>query len=152
MLTAIGIRTSVEALPAAIFFRRANGPAGGDSEFSASLSMFFSTTGIATEGMNTILRTENAALGHGPSNRGGYSDPMLDGLLAEAERTMDDTAREALTRRAVRRVMEQAAIVPIFFVQSGWGTRRDLTLTPRGDQYTMATGIRPVQQNTAGRR
>jgi peptide/nickel transport system substrate-binding protein len=141
MFTAIGIRTTVEGLPTAVFFRRARGP-GGVSEFSAALAMFFSTTGVATEGMNTLLRTENAALGHGPQNRGGYSDSVLDGLLAEAEREMDDAGREALTRRAVRRVMEQAALVPVFFVQSGWGTRRGLTLTPRGDQYTMATGIR----------
>jgi peptide/nickel transport system substrate-binding protein len=38
--------------------------------------------------------------------------------------------------------MEEAAIVPVFFVRSGWGTARNLTLVPRGDQYTMATGIR----------
>ena len=66
----------------------------------------------------------------------------LDGLLAQVERTLDDPAREALTQQAVRRVMEEAAIVPVFFVRSGWGTTRNLTLVPRGDQYTMATGIR----------
>jgi peptide/nickel transport system substrate-binding protein len=142
MLTSIGIKAEVEALPTAIFFRRANrGPPGGP-EFSASLSMFFSTTGVASEGMSNILRTWNPDLGHGPANRGRYSDPVLDGLLAEVERTMDDARREQLTQQAVRRAMEEAAIIPVFFVRSGWGTTRNLTLTPRGDQYTMATGIR----------
>jgi peptide/nickel transport system substrate-binding protein len=143
MLTAIGIRTEVEAIPSAIFFRRANrAPAAGGPEFSVSLSMFASTTGAASEGMNNILRTYNPALSHGPANRGRYSDAVLDDLLAQAERTMQDGPRDELVRRAVRRVMEDAAIVPVFFVRSGWGTARNLTLTPRGDQYTMATGIR----------
>jgi peptide/nickel transport system substrate-binding protein len=143
MLTAIGIRTEVEALPSAIFFRRANrSAANGGPEFSVSASMFFTTTGAAPEGMSTILRTFNAQLGHGASNRGRYSDPVLDNLLTQIETTMDDPRREALTRQAVRRVMEEAAIVPVFYVRSAWGTTRNLTLTPRGDQYTMATGIR----------
>lgn len=143
MLTAIGIKTEVEALPSAIFFRRANrNPANGGPEFSVSASMFFTTTGAAPEGMSTILRTYNPQLGHGASNRGRYSDARLDALLTQIETTMDDARREALTQQAVRRVMEDAAIVPVFFVRSAWGTTRNLTLTPRGDQYTMATGIR----------
>ncbi len=143
MLTAIGIRTEVEAIPSSIFFRRANrAPAAGGPEFSVSMSMFASTTGAASEGMNNILRTWNAELSHGPANRGRYSDAVLDGLLAQVERTFDDAQREDLTRQAVRRAMEEAAIVPVFFVRSGWGTARNLTLVPRGDQYTMATGIR----------
>jgi peptide/nickel transport system substrate-binding protein len=146
MFTAIGIRTEVEALPSAIFFRRANrAPAAGGPEFSVSASMFFTTTGAAPEGMSTILRTYNPQLGHGASNRGRYSDAVLDALIGRIESTLDDAQREDLTRQAVRRVMEEAAIIPVFFVRSGWGTTRNLTLTPRGDQYTMATGIRAAR-------
>jgi peptide/nickel transport system substrate-binding protein len=143
MLTAIGIKTEVEALPSAIFFRRANrNPAQGGPEFSVSLSMFFTTTGAAPEGMSTILRTYNPQLGHGASNRGRYSDANLDRLLTQVETTLDDARREVLTQEAVRYAMQEAAIVPVFFVRSAWGTARNITLTPRGDQYTMATGIR----------
>lgn len=142
MLTTIGIRTEVEAVPSAIFFRRANRGIDGKPEFSVSLSMFFTTTGAAPEGMSTILRTYNPERGHGASNRGRYSDPTLDGLLDRIETTLDNERREELTRQAVRRVMEQAAIIPVFFVSAGWGTAANLTLEPRGDQYTMATGIR----------
>ncbi|MEO3472231.1 ABC transporter substrate-binding protein [Roseomonas sp. CAU 1739] len=142
MFTAIGIKTEVETLPSAIFFRRANRGPPGEPEFSASLSMFFTTTGVAPEGMSTILRTWNPALNHGASNRGRYSDALLDRLLGEIETTLDDSRREALTEQAVRRAMEDVAIIPVFFVRSAWGTARNITLTPRGDQYTMATGIR----------
>jgi peptide/nickel transport system substrate-binding protein len=99
--------------------------------------------------MNTILRTPNGALGHGASNRGRFSDPVLDDLLARAERELDDTAREALTRDAVRRAMAEAGIVPVFFVRAAWGTRRGFSLTPRGDQYTMATAIRAMPAGAA---
>ena len=142
MLTAIGIRTEVEALPVPVFFRRANRGTNGEPDFSVSFSMFASTTGVALEGASNMLRSWNPALGHGPANRGRYSDPVLDGLLTEAEQTMDDTARAAVVRRVVGRIMEEAAIVPVFFVRSGWGMARGMTLVPRGDQYTMATGIR----------
>ncbi|MBR0668007.1 ABC transporter substrate-binding protein [Roseomonas hellenica] len=147
MLAAVGIRTQVEALPTAVFFRRA--AFGGPDrvpEFSVSLSMFATTTGVATEGMNSLLRSWNPALGHGASNRGRYSDAALDALLATAETELDDRRRDAATLGAVRRAMDEAAIVPVFFVQSAWGMTRGLTLVPRGDQYTMATGIRRAPQ------
>ncbi len=144
MLGVVGIRTQVETLPTAIFFRRAGTGFANNAEFGASMSMFASTTGLAAESMNTLLRTPNAALGHGASNRGKYSDAELDDLLGRIERELDDATREALTAQAVRRVMAEAPVVPVFFVGAAWGTRRGFTLTPRGDQYTMATGIRPL--------
>jgi peptide/nickel transport system substrate-binding protein len=143
MFTAIGIRTEVEAVPTATFFRR--GASGGPNrtpEYSVSLSMFATTTGMAAEGMTSIIRSYNPQLGHGASNRGRYSDAVLDGLLTAAESEMNDAKRQEATFAAVRRAMDQMAIIPIFFVQSAWGMTRDITLVPRGDQYTMATGIR----------
>ena len=143
MFTAIGIRTEVEAIPTAIFFRR--GASGGPNrtpEYSVSLSMFATTTGMAAEGMTSLIRSYNPQLGHGASNRGRYSDTVLDGLLTTAESQMDDAQRQATTFAAVRRAMDEMAIIPIFFVQSAWGMSRDITIVPRGDQYTMAIGIR----------
>ena len=145
MFTAIGIKAEVETLPTAVFFRRANRGVNGEPEFSISGSMFFTTSGAASEGMSTILRTYNAELGHGASNRGRFSDAELDRLITQIESMMDDARREELTQQAVRRVMSEAAIIPVFFVRSAWGMTRNLTVTPRGDQYTMATGIRPIR-------
>lgn len=146
MFTAIGLRTTVEAVPAATFFRRAaSGGADRTPEFSVSASMFATTTGVAAEGMTTLVRTVDAARGHGASNRGGFSDPELDALLARTETEMDDGRRDALMLQAVRRAMDRMAIIPVFFVRSAWGMNRGLTLVPRGDQYTMATGIRRAE-------
>ena len=144
MLTAIGIRATIETLPTAIFFRRANGGANGEPEFTLSMSIFATTTGVSGEGMNSILRSWNATLGHGASNRGRFSDPVLDGLLARAETTLEDGPREAVMREAARRAMAENGVTPVFWLRTAWGIRRGLTLAPRGDQYTMATGIREV--------
>ncbi len=143
MLKVVGITPVVDAMPIAIYARRwANIGPSGSSEFSATISMFGSTSGLASEGMNTILHTSDPERGLGVSNRRFVSDPALDARLEAIDRSFEDTARERLTQDAVRYVMEQRLIVPLFFVKASWGVRRDLSLTARADQYTMATTVR----------
>ena len=145
MLTAVGIRTSIEALPMPVYLRRsANLGPGGAPELSAHLAIFGSSSGLASEGLTALVRTPNPARAHGTWNRTRYSNPELDRLLVEADSTFDPAEREAVTRRAVRFTVENQALLPVFFMRSTWGVRRPLTLTARGDQYTMATDIRPV--------
>jgi peptide/nickel transport system substrate-binding protein len=145
MFTAVGIRTTVEALPSAVFFRRANGGQGLDPEFTAFMAIFASSTGVALESMATILRTRNAQLGHGSLNRGRYSNPVFDAALQKADETFDDAERERLTGVAARIAIEDKAILPILSLRATYGARRGLTITPRGDGYTMATGIRATR-------
>ena len=38
--------------------------------------------------------------------------------------------------------MEQRDVLPLFLVKASWGIRRDLTISPRADQYTLATTVR----------
>lgn len=143
MLNAVGIKIAVEALPMTIYTRRwaTYGPSGA-SEFSATISMFGSTTGLASEGMNTILRTANPARGLGGGNRRFVSDPKMDEMLSRIDNTFDATQRDALTQDAVRYAMAQRLILPLFFVKASWGLRRDLSLAARADQYTLAMTVR----------
>lgn len=48
-----------------------------------------------------------------PNNLTGFSDPVVDGLLAEARSTADPVQRAAVLNRAERAVMEQVPILPI---------------------------------------
>jgi peptide/nickel transport system substrate-binding protein len=145
MFTAVGIRTTVEALPSAVFFRRANGGQGQDPEFTAFLAIFASSTGVASESMATILRTRDASRGHGSLNRGRYSNPALDAALERVDATLDEAERDRLSGQAARTAIEDNAILPVYSLRATYGVRRGLTLTPRGDGYTMATGIRTVR-------
>jgi peptide/nickel transport system substrate-binding protein len=143
MLTAIGIKAQIEALPMPVYLRRSAtlGPDGAP-ELSAHLSMFGSSTGIASEGLTALVRTPNPAAAQGGWNRTRYSNPQMDALLAKVDGIFDPAQREQAMREAVRYAVEQPALLPIFHVKMSWGLRRPLTLAPRGDGYTMATEIR----------
>ena len=141
MLTAVGIRTKVDAMPGAVFFRRAKG-ANGESEFSAFMLGFGTASGLATSALSSNLQTRNPALGQGASNDGQYSNPEFDRLLAEATATLDGARRLALVQQATRLAMEDQAILPVFHIKAAWGLRRGLDMPPRGDGYTFATTIR----------
>ena len=146
MLTAVGIKVTVDALPTVIYFRRfATITPSGSSELSAAISMFGSTTGIGSESMNTSFRTPDAERGLGQGNRRFFSDPKLDAMLARIDVTFDDAERERLTAEAVRYAMAQRAALPLVFLKASWGLRRDLTLQPRADQYTLAMTVRRTQ-------
>ena len=145
MLGTIGIKVTVDAQPTVMYFRNwATILPNGSSTFAATISMYGSTTGVASEGMDTILHTWDADRGLGASNRHFTSDPALDALLAKVDSTFDEPAREALTQDAVRHAMAQRLALPLFYVKASWGLRRDLTLVPRADQYTLAMTVRAV--------
>jgi peptide/nickel transport system substrate-binding protein len=77
-------------------------------------------------------------------NRGRYSNPALDAALDRVDATLDEADRDRLSGAAARIAIEDNAILPIFSLRASYGVRRGLTLAPRGDGYTMATGIRPA--------
>jgi peptide/nickel transport system substrate-binding protein len=145
MLGAIGIKVSVDAQPTVMYFRNwATILPSGSSSFAATISMFGSTTGVASEGMNTILHTWDTERGLGASNRHFTSDAAFDAMLGKVDSTFEDGARETLTQDAVRYAMAQRLALPLFYVKASWGLRRDLTLVPRADQYTLATTVRRI--------
>ncbi|HEV7268287.1 MAG TPA: ABC transporter substrate-binding protein [Falsiroseomonas sp.] len=143
MLTAVGIRTTVDALPAAVFFRRANGSATTEPEFTAFQAIFASSTGVASETMATILHTRDRQSGFGSLNRGRYSNPAFDAALRRVDTIFDPDEAERAMGEAARIAIEDKAILPIFSLRASYGVRRGLTIQPRGDQYTFATTIRP---------
>jgi peptide/nickel transport system substrate-binding protein len=142
MLTAIGIKSKVEALPASIFFRRANG--NGEPEFSAAMSIFGSSSGDPIQSLIAIVESFDMAKNHGVNNRGRYSNPQVDRLIERAQETFDDAKREELVRQATALAVSDGGLIPIYFLKSNWGISSKLQLSPRGDSYTMATLIRPA--------
>jgi peptide/nickel transport system substrate-binding protein len=142
MLTAIGIKSKVEALPASIFFRRANGK--GEPEFSAAMSIFGSSSGDPIQSLIAIVESFNMEKNHGVNNRGRYSKPQVDRLIEQAQKTFDEEKREELVRQATALAVSEGGLIPIYFLKSNWGVSAKLQLSPRGDGYTMATLIRPI--------
>ena len=57
---------------------------------------------------------------------------------------MDDKKREAMIQQAAEVAMNDTALIPIHYEVSTWATGRELKYTPRTDQYTLATGLKPA--------
>jgi peptide/nickel transport system substrate-binding protein len=139
MFTRIGIRTEVEAVPWASFSLRSN-----RQEYAIRLSGWGSVTGEASYALVNILGTFDREKRTGASNAGRYSNPELDALTARAASTIDDKAREALLRDAVKMATDDVAIIPLFQLVNSWGLRRGLRYEARMDERTTAMATRPA--------
>lgn len=138
MWARIGIETRVETMPSNVFFTRAT-----KREFSIFLIGFGSATGDSANGMRNVLATYDAAGGTGANNRGRYSNPEFDRLLAEADRTLDPAARERLLQNAAAVAFGDVAIIPIHFQANNWATRKGFRYHARMDESTTATDLSP---------
>lgn len=139
MLTRIGIKTSVEAMTASTFFTRRN-----KFEFSLYLAGWGADSGEMSNSLNSLVLTPDPKTGLGPTNRGRYSNPEVDALVIEAQRTIDDPKREELLRKASKLAMGDYAITPLHIEVTPWAFKKGLTYKPRVDQYTLATEVKPA--------
>jgi len=62
----------------------------------------------------------------------------------EAMSTMDDHKREGLIQSAAEMAMNDTALIPIHYEVSTWATAKGLRYTPRTDQYTLVTDLKPA--------
>jgi peptide/nickel transport system substrate-binding protein len=139
-LARVGITVAVEALPSNVFFTRA-----GRREFAFFL-IGFGSAGDAYPGLAQVLGTYDRERGIGALNRARFSDPAFDALLAQAQEQVEPAAREALLRRATRLAfVDDAAVVPLHFLQNVWATRRGLHYAARADENTLAFLLTPAQ-------
>ncbi len=137
MLNAIGIVCHAEAIAGRDYYARAS-----RGEFCMGLSGWGSVTGETSYSLRMLLATRDPARGMGGVNRGGYSNPEFDALVAEALGTLDDTARRSLLERASALAMADRAIVPIVTRTATWATKRGLAYQARADGATLAMGTR----------
>ena len=139
MWTRLGVRTQVEAQPWAAYVARA-----GRHEFSAGLVGWGISSAEATSPLRSLLATITPARGWGGSNRGAYSNPVMDAKLSEALRTLDDGQREALLQDATRLAIADVGIIPIHIQKNIWAMRRNFEHEARADELTRAQDVRPA--------
>jgi len=138
MLSRVGIRAEVQTMPAAILFTR-----GSKLEFSVFLSGWVGS-GEASSPLTALLATYDPKTGMGPSNRGRWSNAAFDAALGEALRTMDEPARNRLYARAAEIAVGDMGVVPVYFTINTWATRKGLSYAARGDELSLAMGVRPA--------
>ena len=133
MFSKIGIKVSVVTLPGNVYFSRASA-----REFSIVMGGAAAETGEAASVLGPLLATFDKEKGQGQGNRGRYSNPEFDRLYGEALVNVDDAKREKLLQEATRLAMEDVGVIPVFFFTNNWAMRKDLSIAPRADGYTLA--------------
>lgn len=144
MFARIGIEASVETLPPAPFFSRASSGNNGNPEFSFILVGWSAGTGEPSDSLRTLLGTFDREKGTGAANRGRYSNPQFDTILASALRTVDDKKRAALLAEATDLAMNDVGLIPIHYQFNTWAARKGYALVARSDEYTLATSVKPA--------
>jgi peptide/nickel transport system substrate-binding protein len=82
----------------------------------------------------------------GAANRGRYSNPKMDEVLALALKTVDDARREALLQQAVEIAMSDVGVITTHFQVNTWAARKGIAYTPRTDERTHAFAFVPAKQ------
>ena len=134
--TRIGVETSVEVVPWAVYSKSANG-----GEYAMTMVAWGNGTAEGTYAMTSILATQDKDKGLGASNWGRYSNPKLDQALAAASSEFDPEKREAIVHDAVKVVMDDAGIIPLLHYKNIWASRADLKVVPWNSDRTVAMQV-----------
>ena len=139
MWTRIGVKTTVEVMPAATFFSRAL-----RAEFSMRLTGWASDTGEASSNLTELVASSNPDKGRGavfmPDR---YNNPRVDTIIEQALATIDVPRREALYREAERLAMPDLPIIPLHHQVNVWAVRKGLSFHARMQERTFAWDIEP---------
>ena len=86
----------------------------------------------------------NRDAGMGGSNRGRYSNPQMDALLAQALATVDDEKRDKVLQEASEIAIGDMGLIPLHYQINVWAMRKGLTYTPRARRVHARAGLRPA--------
>ncbi len=140
MFSRAGIDTRVVTAPWSNFAAQASAP---NYAFSLMLVGWGAGTGEASSPLRSLLATVNRESGMGASNRGRYSNPQVDELLARALSTVGDGARAKLLAEATEAAVAEVGLIPLYYQVNLWAHRRNIQYLPRADEYTLAQQVRP---------
>lgn len=128
-----GIPTKVDTMPSNIFFTRAS-----KQEFSFILAGWGAASGDTSSPLRALLATNDPKAGMGGANRGRFSSPELDALIAKAVVIIDDNQRDAALALASEKAIELMGLIPLHYEVSTWASRKGIQYGGRADQYTLA--------------
>ena len=131
MFSRVGIKATVAAQPAAMFF-----PNQSKHTYSLSMSGWGSGTFESSSPLRAVLSAEDKAKGLGTVNGGRYSNPKMEDVLDKALLTLDEEARSKLLAQATEMVMADQGIIPIHHQVNLWGARKNVQVGGRSDDRT----------------
>ncbi len=139
-LTRIGIKTTVDAQAAAIYF-----PKRAKREFSFAIGGWPSENGEASGLFQYWVASTNKDQGLGTSNYGGFSNAAFDKVFVPAMALMDSAQRKAEYQKATQIALDNVPLIPLHFESSIWAYKKGLSYEGRRDQYTLAMSVKPTK-------
>ncbi|MCL4807607.1 MAG: hypothetical protein KJ062_07415 [Thermoanaerobaculia bacterium] len=136
-LALVGIRTEVRTWDKAAFFERID---GGRSPLH--LVGWACGSGEAGEALEALVATRSGSLG--TANSGGWSDPVLDALVAQADRTTDPEERVGTLQMALARVAETRPVLPLLLQTEAILVSRRVDWQPGLDFRLRIEDMRPA--------
>jgi len=136
----IGIKTSIDAMTASIFFAR-----GAKYEYSFALRGWLQETGEASSLFHTWVASLDRSKSIGINNYGAFSHAEFDRVYLQAAVTVDPGERRKLLEEATRIALDQLPLIPLHFESTIWAFRDGLIYEGRRDQYTMAMSVKPAK-------
>ena len=128
MLSSIGIETSVETMPASVFFKRfARGGPDKKPEFTAAMSGYANGSGEPSHPLRIFIHTKQKERGYGPGNRNGYSNAEVDKMIEDGRASMDIDKGEKAFIKATEIAMNEYALIPIHHEVATWAARKGIS-------------------------
>ena len=139
MLTKVGIKTDVVAMPKATYFTRvARGSPEKGPEFTFSMMGSGSNLGDGGSQIENSHHTVNVRPNMGVLNYSLYSNAVLDALLVKEAQTVNADERANLIRQGIGIIMADYAMIPLHFQKNIWAHRADLAYAGHTDEMTKA--------------
>ncbi|MBE9605081.1 ABC transporter substrate-binding protein [Acetobacteraceae bacterium H6797] len=137
MWTRLGLNATVETKPRGPWLSEA-----AQLKYSVNLTGFSPNPEVLGM-LESQIHSFDRARGMGSQNRGRFSNAELDALIMRTRVTMDDAERARLSSEATRKaILEQQAIIPLYFQVNTWAMRKGLSYEARTDEMTLATSVR----------
>ena len=136
MLGRIGLKTSLEIVPNAVFSSRAS-----KGEFAFFVGAWGTPSGDGGNFLIHGLHSFQPGKRLGAANWGRYSNRDFDEIVEKTVSEVDPVKRENLVRDAWRMATKDVANVWVLWVANTWASRSDIVVDKRVDSHTMGQTI-----------
>ena len=130
MLAQIGLTAELDAMPVRNYW-----PELREDNFDMYLLGWSPGTFDHEHPVRFLASTPNKEKKLGSWNFGGYSNARIDELLPMIQSEIDDTKRQAMIDETTALYQSEHAYVPMYVQPLVWGTRSNIELTQRPDNF-----------------
>ena len=130
MLAQIGVTATLDAMPVQNYW-----PELRADNYDMYLLGWSPGTFDAEHPIRFLASTPNAEKKLGSWNFGGFSNARVDALLPMIQSEIDDTKRQAMLDEVTKILQDEVAYVPMYVQPLVWGTRSNIELTQRPDNF-----------------